>query len=123
MGQGLHTKIILGIENPPQPPDDDDGYGYWPDLLGQATEGRIECQYEAKQYLGIALAVTDGWIAKRHSIPLLMSRTTIPIAELADWVEPHMPEAMRLWQQAQAEALKYKVTLGEPTLLLVNDWD
>jgi hypothetical protein len=134
MGQGLYTMLGYGVLNPPWADDDETNDDVTTAMMDLGLQTSSEC---APTYVVIPLAVDDAWLQEHWKLPPFpdmlphpQSRTarvlpldTVP-GEVACFIA-FQPSAVLLEQWEQARALYHKagLVLGDPALIVLNDWD
>jgi hypothetical protein len=129
MGQGLYTLVGYGILNPPWTGDDDIN----DDLTAALMDLGLQTSHETEpRYLVIPLAVDDEVLQSRK-LPALPEMLAHPRARTArvppmnpvivdTWVQGRRPAFDAMWQAAQQLYTEAGLTLGEPGLIILNDW-
>jgi hypothetical protein len=124
MGQGHYTMIALGTTNIPPRPDDisEDDWEGWRYSIDGMPE-RLRSQYEAKPYLAISIAISDGWLQEYWKVPIDLERSVFAFGDVYhQWNQP-IGEALALWKEVQALVAAHGRDLPHPVLLLICDYD
>ena len=135
MGQGLYTMLGYGVLNPPCADDDETNDDVTTAMMDLGLQTSYEC---APTYVVIPLAVDDAWLQDYWKLPPLPDMLPHPKPRTArvlplDTVPGDVaclsafrPSAVLLvqrWEQARALYHRAGLALGDPALIVLNDWD
>lgn len=132
MGQ-LFTLLGYGVLNPPFLDEET----HWDAVWYLQETLKLMTSYEAKpDYLVIPVAVSDpvlqdSWhlqpLPLGMFLPVIANRTAHVLQSLADetnaLAHKNWTDLRATWQETQRVYAKAGLTLGEPSVILLNDWD
>lgn len=134
MGQGLYSMLAYGVLAPPQPADDDTNDA----LTNHLIDLGLRMAYETEPfYVVIPLAVDDAVLQKWWALPPLPGMLPHPqprtarVLDLAHappgvvvWLAFQFTDALiTTWKAAQCRYAAAGQILGEPSVIVLNDWD